>query len=802
MPVHRHQHEKRGTVYAFKSELDVWWKERGATLAERDVAVEGAVAPEPEGAESISRVEHGVSIGEISPPSSRRLSKTALVGAGFALAVLLAGVVAWLSRNGSGAPIGSVRLVPFQARDWVLVAGFENRSGQPLFDGTLEYALARELSNSRYVNVVPRERVGDALRLMRKPLDTRVDAGLAREICLRDGNIHALITGRIERFGPKYLLSVELVDPSQGTSMASAVEEAVRDDDLLPATRRISDRVRAMLGEKPPLAREGEGNLLKVTTSSLRALQLYSQADTLIAAGSSAAAEELLKQSVAEDPEFASAHIHLAYAILNQGRPKKEFLPSAESAYRLSERTTERERYFIRASYYDLLGQKEQAVAAYEALLSLYPDHFWGTQNLMLFYEELGRDGEAARLASRRADLRPKDFDITIRAAWLLTRLEADSARAKHYVRRARELVTPAVMQERTGEVAWLELLPAYERWLEGDAAGALAIATSLEGTVASLRLPSSLREEALVELGAFFQTVGRLGTAEDFFNRVSPPSNHLTALSLIRGREKELEPRSRALVVDLDSADPYIVVLLARRGLVDQAEGVLTEKERRSLLTHPGLLEALRGEVAMARGRTGQAIDHLRKSLEETRLVGRSGFWLGRETLASALARRGDLAGAIGVLEEGSKWKRHAALNFVSNGAFWTRNQLLLARLYRRGGRSSEAQRIEAELLKLLAVADADHPILLELQRLPGLLTLDPARPWRGHEAVSLGEASCGTIRHESCSDRGSGKFPRRDGPGLEEECDEETSCVRIMRVARACRSPAPRATPASRQR
>jgi tetratricopeptide (TPR) repeat protein len=718
MPVHRHQHEKRSTVYAFESELDVWWKERGAILADRDLTDEATLTTGPGGAESVSDVGQGASIPEISRPSSRRLPRAALVRTGFALAVLAVGVVTWLSRDGSGATAGSLRPLPFKARDWVLVAGFENRSGQPLFDGTLEYALARELSNSRYVNVVPPQRVGEALRLMRKPLDTRVDAGLGREVCLRDGDIRALITGRIERFGSKYLLSVELVDPSEGTSMASAAEEAVRDNDLLPAVRRISDRVRTMLGENPPLVQGGKGNLLKVTTPSLRALQLYSEADTLIAAGNSAAAEELLRQAVAEDPEFASAHIHLAHAMNNQGRPKEDFLPSAETAYRLSDQTTERERYFIRASYYDLHGQKEKAVAAYEALLSIHPDHIWGTNNLMPYWEELGRDEDAARLAARQADLRPKNFETNVHAAWRLARVEADSPRARTYVGRARELASPAVMQEVPGEAAWLELFPAYERWLEGDATGALAIAASLERKVESLPSSSARPEGAFAELGTFFQTVGRLGTAEEFFSRISPPSNSLTALSLIRGNEKELNPLSRALVAHTNSMDPYIVILLVRRGRLDEAERVLAEKERKSLLTRLGLLEALRGEVAMARGRVSEAIYHLRRSLEETGLAGRPGSWLGRETLAVALDRQGDLSSAIQVLEDGSRWKRHATFAFLSHGAFWTRYQALLARLYRRAGRAAEAQRVEAELSKLLAVADADHPILLELQQ------------------------------------------------------------------------------------
>src|SRR5512134_1181584 len=37
MPVHRHVHQKMGSVYAFKTDLDAWARSRGsAVLAERD----------------------------------------------------------------------------------------------------------------------------------------------------------------------------------------------------------------------------------------------------------------------------------------------------------------------------------------------------------------------------------------------------------------------------------------------------------------------------------------------------------------------------------------------------------------------------------------------------------------------------------------------------------------------------------------------------------------------------------------------------------------------------------------------
>jgi len=48
---------------------------------------------------------------------------------------------------------------------------------------------------------------------MKKPLDTRIDAALGREICLRDGGIRALLTGRVEKVGSTYVLSVGVGRP-------------------------------------------------------------------------------------------------------------------------------------------------------------------------------------------------------------------------------------------------------------------------------------------------------------------------------------------------------------------------------------------------------------------------------------------------------------------------------------------------------------------------------------------------------------------------------------------------------------
>jgi tetratricopeptide (TPR) repeat protein len=131
--------------------------------------------------------------------------------------------------------------------------------------------------------------------------------------------------------------------------------------------------------------------------------------------------------------------------------------------------------------------------------------------------------------------------------------------------------------------------------------------------------------------------------------------------------------------------------------------------------------LEIFRGEQALARGEIDLGVDLLRKGLYDRKdqdyLLGGAMVQLGRESLAAALEKRGETQNAIAVLEEASQGRARYLSAMGVSPAYWTRNRYQLAWLYRKTGREAEARAIEAELLKLLAFADADHPILVALK-------------------------------------------------------------------------------------
>lgn len=734
MPVHRHLHDKRGTVYAFRSELDVWWKERGSILAERNGAQEEAIAPELDPAGEAAEIPPAELTSRATfPAASRNAPRVAFIAAGFVLAALVA--VAWISRN--GVESASARPLPFKARDWVLVTSFENRTGRSAFDGTLEAALERALRESRYLNVVPRERVEDALLLMRKPQETQIDAALGREVCLRDGNIRALVTGKVEKLGPRYLLSVDLVDPRQGATVVSVTEEAAGETEALPAILRASDRLRKMLGESLPEPGPDSARLAKVTTRSLKALRLYSKAESLLMK-KPAAAQELLTQVVAEDPEFAMGHMALSWSIFNELAPGdwSEALPHSETAFRLSESATDRERYSIRGGYYQQRNDAAKAVAAYEALLALYPDDLGALNDLVPIYYGLGRHPEAVRCAMRRADLTPNDFRNQI-----LGILHAETFSGKElYVRRARTLVTPEVLDRVPQQVAFIEMFPAFRLWAEGDVVKGASQAERKWDEIASAEL--GRRDKALRSIASFFLSLGKLQAAEDAYQRVADPHLRLRGLALIsyyRADDLRLVEHLKAAVAKrsevpmwdfsgVPPGDPVLAILLARTGMLAEAEWIVAREKRRDgvpefLGVFVRLVEA---ELAFARGRRAETIRLLDVPLD----VPGPAPYFATETLASAMRERGDVDSAIRLLEPAERSKPGAITsNWDSDAHAWFRNRALLASLYRQAGRVAAAGKIEQDLSRMLSAADPDHPILVAVRK-PASDTISSRRP------------------------------------------------------------------------
>jgi serine/threonine-protein kinase len=633
----------------------------------------------------------------------------------------------------------------FEARNWVLISAFENRTGESVLDGTLEFALEHEFANSAFVNVVPRERINDVLRLMQKPADTRVDTRLGREIAVRDGGIRALVAGRVERIGGTYVISSQILNPEDGLVATSLIEEAHTQAELLPAVRRQAFRVREALGEMLSTIQQSQTALEKVTTPSLHALQLYSQADSLIRSGKDAAAEELLKDTIDEDKDFASAYILIAHAIHNQGRPSAEYVPYAERAVQLAKRASGVERYFILGSYYGLLadaaGSSTHAVAhrrrsadAYEALLRLKPDHFWGVGNLYFTYESLKLEPEATEMTARMADVRSQSVLFHIKAAERLL-WKGDSQRARTYIARAKALDWAQALDKGTAgrqaddRLAHIFAFEAYEPWLRGDVSGVLRVADDLRRRFEGAKGGHASTHPLPTTLPNMYVGLGRFRDARTVALSLAPNDT--------RSRWMYSAVRGQAFLGDRDAVGPLRDMLVAfqeprafpvnavtvsdliRLGMLDKAREV-ADLAKEGLSRSPAFhLPEIEGHLALAEGHIDEGV-RVFESLANRPGMAPNDLLRMASTLSDAWTVRGDIQRATKILEDTTLdrelWKA-CVTDYYYGVASWIHARDELAELYVATGRGKEAEAIDAELLKLLAVADTDHPVLARIK-------------------------------------------------------------------------------------
>ena len=274
-------------------------------------------------------------------------------------------------------------------RGWVLITDFDMNGDASLPESAVREGLTMALQQSRYLNVYPRARAYEVLQRMRKP-GARIDEGLGREICQRE-NLPVLLAGSLERVGNMFQITVRGVDPASGGLLFAEQQRFDKQGEFFEKTDALAGSVRRDLGESLERIRHNTRPLARVTTSSLEALHLYSQAKDATDQGKNEPVAELLKSALRLDPGFAIAHLELGQYYLAVVGKNEKAVTEHERAYRLRENVTDRERRRIEAGYYRLVEQYEDEQQALEALVKLYPDDEEAHQELAGAYYDLNQ---------------------------------------------------------------------------------------------------------------------------------------------------------------------------------------------------------------------------------------------------------------------------------------------------------------------------------------------------------------------------------------------------------------------------
>jgi eukaryotic-like serine/threonine-protein kinase len=288
----------------------------------------------------------------------------------------------------------------------IVLADFDNRTGDATFDVVLRKALEIELGQSPYMDVMTERQAVGTLQLMGRKQDAPLTQDVAIEVCQRS-NRQVMLKGSIANLGRDYLLTLQAIDCFTGRKLAEAKAEATGKEKVLGALDLVADKLRHGLGESGESVEQFQVPIARATTSSLEALKAYSIGEDMVGNTGKEETETLpiFQRSIELDPQFAMAYAAVATDYFNLNESKLA-LPYYQKAFDLSEQVSEKEKLYIRAHYYaDARKDLEQGIKEYQLWAETYPRDWGPWLNIAKAYTQLGQYTPAIAAAEQTLKL-------------------------------------------------------------------------------------------------------------------------------------------------------------------------------------------------------------------------------------------------------------------------------------------------------------------------------------------------------------------------------------------------------------
>jgi eukaryotic-like serine/threonine-protein kinase len=473
---------------------------------------------------------------------------------------------------------------PLRNKDTVVLADFENRTGDAVFDDALKQALAVQLGQSPFLNILSDRKVEETLHLMGRAPNERITRDIARELCIRTGS-KAFLLGSISNLGGQYVIGVDAIGCNDGDTLAKEQEEAASKQDVLRGLGKAAASLRGSLGESLASIQKFDVPV-EATTSSLEALKAYSLGVTTFRTKGNAEAIPFYRRALELDPGFALAYAGLAVAYSNLGQASLAG-ENIKKAYAMRDRVSEREKYRIAALYYDVVtGELEQASQVYELWAKSYPQDVVPPGNLGDIYNRLGQYEKAESQTREALRLQPNAVGYTNLAFSYLALNRPDDARKT--IEQAQELKLGgdflhwAIYQQAflKGDTAEMERQVAWAAGKPGTEDLLLSFQSDTEAYYGRLTKARDLSRRAVdaavransKETGAIWEVNGALREAE-FGNTTTAKQDVEAALTLSPGRDVKLlaalalarvseSARAKTIVEELERSFPLDTVL------------------------------------------------------------------------------------------------------------------------------------------------------------------------------------------------------------------------------------------------
>jgi eukaryotic-like serine/threonine-protein kinase len=311
-------------------------------------------------------------------------------------------------------------------KDTIVLADFDNKTGDTIFDDTLKTALTVSLRQSPFLNVLSDSEVAKTLQQMTRPASTKLTPDVARELCQRAGS-KAYLVGSIGSLGSEYVLGLKAVNCQNGETLAEEQVTAASKERVLDALGDAASKLRGELGESLATVQKFDVPLEQETTSSLEALKAFSLGVKASNEKGPGASLPYDQRAIELDPNFARGYNAVAVDYLNLGEQERasEYMTKA---FQLREHVSEREKLQITAIYYQsVTGELDKAAQTYQEEIESYPREHVTYGNLGTVFAQQGQYEKAAQITKQAARLLPgqlTDYGNLANFALALQRLD------------------------------------------------------------------------------------------------------------------------------------------------------------------------------------------------------------------------------------------------------------------------------------------------------------------------------------------------------------------------------------------
>jgi eukaryotic-like serine/threonine-protein kinase len=594
---------------------------------------------------------------------------------------------------------------PLTDKDSIVLADFTNRTGDPVFDGTLRQGLSVQLEQSPFLSIISNEQVRETLELMSQKPGAELTPAVAREVCQRTSSA-VVLDGTIAQIGSRYQLTLRASNCVDGKSIVSDAVLANDKNGVLDALSRASSDIRKKLGESRDTIQKYDAPLQQATTPSLDALRAFS----LSAARPMDSGLPFLERAVELDPHFAVAYVQLSdvYDAAGESELASEY---AQKAFDNRAQASERERLnIIEAYYYATLGDTDRELSVYPVWQQTFPREAGPWVDSSATHISLGDYERALQEAQQAIRLAPNSYVPYSNAGTALLCLNR-LGEAEQLARRAvgRGINAPA-LHLLLYQIAFLENnekeLRAQLALLLGtpDSGAALALFAQSDTEAYFGRLRSSLeystkgvaiaRRVRFNELAAQGRTIDVLREAE-FGDSGGARQAATMALTVSSGRNAKL----------------LTALALARSGDVARARALADELDKRFPSNTPMQrywLPAIRASIELDRKNPAGALLVLRDASDvgDVNSLGANLYPAYIRGQAYLGIHRGKEAAA-----EFQKFLDHSGI--VLNSSLGPLARLGLARAYSMQGDKMRTLKAYQDFLTLWKDADPDIPIL-----------------------------------------------------------------------------------------